>query len=214
MGWVTRTWASWTLLLLLCAPLGAGATDGSATADPASAVQTIERLEGVMLELMKNADTLGYQGRFDRIAPSVRETFDIPFMAQKSIGRYWKGLDESERTRWLKTFEDFTISNFADRFDGYSGQSFEIVGNKPASHETLMVLTRLNRPGSDDVELNYRMRAEDGRWRIIDLYSGGKVSEVALRRSEYGSVLKQGGIEKLIASVAAKTAKRARKAAQ
>ena len=133
-------------------------------------------------------------------------------MAQKSIGRYWKGLDEEQRRRWEETFEAFTISNFADRFDGFSGQSFEVVGHKPASHQTLMVLTRLIRPGSDDVELNYRMRAVDSRWVVIDLYSGGKVSEVALRRSEYGAVLKHGGIEKLIASVAAKTEQRARKA--
>jgi ABC-type transporter MlaC component len=70
------------------------------------------------------------------------------------------------------------------------------------------------RPASDNVELNHRVCAEDGSWRIIDLYPGGKVSEVALRRSEHASVLEQGGIEKLIASVAAKTAKRDRKTAR
>ncbi len=170
----------------------------------------IERLNDTLIDIMKRADDLGYQGRYDVMAPVVRETFDVPFMAAKSIGRTWRKLGAEDRERWVAAFEGYTVSNLADRFDGFSGESLEIVGEKPASHETRVVLTLLTRPGDDDVELNYRMREGDGGWRVVDIYSDGKVSEIALRRSEYASVLKQGGIEKLIASVNAKTAERAR----
>jgi hypothetical protein len=44
---------------------------------------------------------------------------------------------------------------------------------------------------------------------VVDIYSDGSVSEVALRRSEYSAVLKGGSIDELIAAVSAKTAKRA-----
>ena len=170
----------------------------------------IERLNDTLIDIMKRSDDLGYQGRYDVMAPVVRETFDVPFMAAKSIGRTWRKLGAEDRERWVAAFEGYTVSNLADRFDGFSGESLEIVGEKPASHETRVVLTLLTRPGDDDVELNYRMREGDGGWRVVDIYSDGKVSEIALRRSEYASVLKQGGIEKLIASVNAKTAERAR----
>jgi phospholipid transport system substrate-binding protein len=183
---------------------------------PVSAVSegpevTIRRLNSALIEIMKGAEAgIAYQARFEQVAPVVLETFDMPFMAAKSIGSYWRKLDADERRRWVKTFGDFTISNFADRFDGFSGQTFEIRGERPASRETRVVETLLNRPGDESVELDYRMSARVGSWRVVDIYSDGSVSEVALRRSEYSSVLKGGGIEELIAAVSAKTAKRAK----
>lgn len=169
----------------------------------------IARFNEALLEIMRRADELGYQGRYDTVASVVRDTFDVKFMAAKSIGRTWRKLGADDRQRWVAAFEGYTVSNFADRFDGFSGETLEIVGEKPASHETRVVLTLLTRPGDDDVELNYRMREGDSGWKVVDIYSDGKVSEIALRRSEYASVLKQGGIEKLITSVNAKTAERA-----
>lgn len=177
----------------------------------AGAHTAIGQFNSVILDIMKRADELGYAGRFETVAPAVRQTFDLHFMAAKSIGSWWRKIDEEQRARWVAAFEGFTISNFADRFDGYSGEGLSIVGEKPASHSTVVVLTRLVRPGKDDVGLDYRMREQDGAWRIIDLYSDGTVSEVALRRSEYGAVLKRGGIEQLISAVNAKTAQRAGK---
>jgi phospholipid transport system substrate-binding protein len=187
---------------------------GAAVADvpdakKAAASQVISRLDEMLLDIMKRADELGYGGRYEIVAPVVRDVFDISFMARKTVGRHWTKFSDDDRRRWVETFEAFTISNFAERFDGFSGESFTIVGHKPASGETLIVLTRLNRPGTDDVSLNYRMREASAGWRVVDIYSGGRVSEIALRRSEYAKVLKDGGVNKLIASVSKMTAKRA-----
>ncbi len=210
-------------LLLLCLawavpPAHANPPAEALPAAPATAEATppegpevpIRRLNEALIEIMKQAEGGdSYAGRFERVAPVVRAVFDMPFMAAKAIGRYWRKLDSDQRIRWVKTFENFTISNFADRFDGYSGQSFEIRGERPASRQTRVVETLLNRPGEDAVELDYRMSERAGNWRVVDIYSDGSVSEVALRRSEYSAVLKGGSIDELIAAVSAKTAKRA-----
>lgn len=197
-------------LLLSWSPAALSAdAEGEGTEKGASGV--IQQLNESLLTIMKKADELGYKGRYALVAPVVEDSFDLIFMAKKTIGRYWAPLSDTDKKRWVETFSGFTISNFADRFDGYSGQTFEIVGNKPASHETVMILTQLIRPEADDVELNYRMREMGGEWKVVDIYSGGKVSEVALRRSEYASVLKAGGIEQLITVVAEKAENRANK---
>jgi phospholipid transport system substrate-binding protein len=210
------------LLLLLCPLAAVGAeTAGvavsgeSSTAVPAEGpgdpTAPIERLNLTLIEIMKSAEGgASYQERFDRASPVVFEIFDMPFMAAKSIGGSWRKLSPDERKRWVKTFGDFTVSNFADRFDGFSGQTFEVRGERPASRgDNRVVDTLLVRPDDEDVELDYRMSDRAGTWRVVDIYSDGSVSEVALRRSEYSSVLKTGGIEKLITLVTAKTAKRA-----
>ena len=45
------------------------------------------------------------------------------------------------------------------------------------------------------------MRETDQRWRIVDVYFNGTVSELAMRRSEYSSMLKREGFEELLAAV-------------
>ena len=58
--------------------------------------------------------------------------------------------------------------------------------------------TRLIPGNSEPVELTYRMRSTAPGWRIIDVFLKGSVSELALRRSEYSSVIKRDGFDALI----------------
>jgi phospholipid transport system substrate-binding protein len=158
-------------------------------------------LEDTLLAVMKEADTLGFEGRLRKILPVVEETFDLEFMAKTCIGRVWKDLSPDIQARWVEVFTRYTTTKLADQFDAYSGQRFVLKGERPASRGTLIVLSSVERPGKDDVRLDFRVRPMGDVWRIIDIYGKGKVSEVALRRSEYASILEQSGIEGLIASV-------------
>jgi phospholipid transport system substrate-binding protein len=150
---------------------------------------------------MKQADTLGYQGRHERLAPLLKDVFDLPFMVEKSVGRHWKTVSEQDRQRLLETFVQFTIANYAGRFDGYSGQHFETMREEASLRDTIVVHSQLVDPGDDPVQLNYRLRLVDGSWRIIDVYLNGTVSELALRRSEYSSLIKREGLEALITAL-------------
>jgi phospholipid transport system substrate-binding protein len=52
------------------------------------------------------------------------------------------------------------------------------------------------------VQLNYRLRpAEDDGWRIIDVLLNGTVSELALRRSEYSSLIQREGFTALMSAI-------------
>jgi phospholipid transport system substrate-binding protein len=167
----------------------------------AQATPVIDKLHASLLSIMKSAEELGYQGRYDEVEPIVLETFDLKFMAAKSVGRTWKKLPEEDQARWLDVFRSIIKSNYADRFNGYSGESFETLGEEPAIRDTRVVRTQLLRPGEEAVQLNYRLRQVDGEWRIIDIYLNGNVSELALRRSEYSAVLKRDGFEKLLSTL-------------
>ena len=174
-------------------------TPASSLADPAT--QTVERLHAGLLESMKEADELGFQGRFDLIRPIVEETFDLDFMGSKSVGRHWKKLTPEEKKIWLDKFTSFLAANYAGNFDGYDGESFQSLGEEPAKRETLVVLTELRVPSSEDVILNYRLRKTPRGWRIIDIYLKGTVSELALRRSDFSTTLKARGFPELAAAV-------------
>jgi phospholipid transport system substrate-binding protein len=179
---------------------------GTATAEPAApakdaATAQVEKLHAALIQVMQSADELGYDGRFDALAPVVGDTFDLPFMASKSVGRHWKSLEDADRARWNDVFVRLITANYAGRFDGFSGQHFETTGAEDAINNTRVVMTRLVIPGDEDVQLNYRLREVDGSWRIIDIYLNGTVSELALRRSEYSAVLQREGFEKLLTTL-------------
>ncbi len=184
----------WTVLLAL---LQLGVAPAERTPS-----QVVEALQACLTDVMKNAESLGYEGRVQRLQPVLPDVFDLSFMAEKSVGRYWKTASPEEKERLVSTFARYIIANYAGRFTGWDGQEFRLLGVQPSARGTMLVLTRLVDPNGDDVNLDYRLReTEESGWKIIDVYLNGTVSELALRRSEYSSLIKREGFEALLAAL-------------
>ncbi len=164
--------------------------------------KVVDTLHDNLISVMKDSKTLGYDGRFEQLEPVISELFDIPFMAAKSVGRYWKSVDEEDRSRLLTKFGQFTVANYAGRFNDYSGQSFETFKEEASRHGTVMVFSRLDKGDGETIQLNYRLRPDgnDG-WKIIDVLLNGTVSELALRRSEYSSLIQREGFAALMTAL-------------
>src|SRR5260370_41253601 len=106
-------------------PYPAGAT-------PASGSDTVKDLYDVLLSTMKNGRTLGQSGRFTKLEPVIRRTFDIPSMARLSVGSSWATLTEAQRQRVTECFGRYISAIYADRFDSYAGQKLQATGEQPA----------------------------------------------------------------------------------
>jgi phospholipid transport system substrate-binding protein len=175
-----------------------------AAADPPR--QVIERLHGSLLEVMRNADQLGYEGRYKQLEPVLEESYDFPFMIRIALGPTWRELDESQRAELTELFTDMSVANYAARFDGYGGERFEILGEGPGPRAAVLVESRIVRPNADPVELNYLLREFQGGWRIIDVLLDARYSELAKQRAEFAAVLRSGGVPDLIATLERKIA--------
>jgi phospholipid transport system substrate-binding protein len=188
-------------MLSVAIAVGANAANPAASAPTGDPREVVEAFHVVLVEIMQGADELGYQGRCDRLAATMPELFDVTFMAQKSVGRYWKTASPEERAKLLETFERFMVSNYAGNFDGYDGETFEMLEATDSIHGTVLVRTRLLASDGEVVRLNYRLRPVGDQWRIVDVYLNGTVSELALRRSEYSSLIKREGFDSLIVAL-------------
>ena len=187
-------------------PAESVAAEPAAEEAPASgAIPVVDALQGEFLGVMKDAEKIGYQGRFERLQEIVAGSFDVPFMAEKTVGRHWKTLTPEQHEQWIAAFQRMTAATYAGRFEGFSGQHFEVLGEEDGKRGTVLVKGQLVDPGGENVSLGYRMHEVDGQWRVIDVYLDGTVSEVALRRSEYSSILKNEGFDQLLAKVDEKT---------
>ena len=177
----------------------------AAPADDAHA--TIDAFYDVLLATMKEGQKLGFAGRRERLAPAVTRAFDLPAMTRLVVGLQWQGFSPAEQQQLITAFSDFSIATYASEFDDYSGESFEVDRKAdPAPGNDLIVHTKLIQPQDKPVQLDYLLRSDQGKWRIIDVYLSGTVSQLAARRSEFSAVLRQNGVAGLVALLKQKTA--------
>lgn len=189
-------------ILLLLSPLWSIAV----TAKDGNIRKVVEGLNTTLLDVMQSADELGYQGRYEKLDPSLRASFDFAFMTKIAVGRAWNDFNGDQRQKLVERFARMSIATFASRFDGYSGERFEILGEKPGRRETVIVDDQIIRPEDPPVGLNFVLKQQDDaeageRWRIIDVMLDGKFSELARQRAEFSSVLERGGYNELITAL-------------
>jgi len=149
---------------------------------------------------MKNGRILGQSGRFAQLDPVIRRSFDVASMARLSIGSSWAGLSENQRQQITDSFGRYMSAIYADRFDSYAGQKLEVTGEQPAS-SGVMVRSQIIKASGEPVKVDYMMRRNGEGWLISDIYLDGAISEVATRRSEFSTILKNEGIDGLIAAL-------------
>lgn len=176
-------------------------------AGPAPPGEIVAGLNETLLSVMRDAKDLGFQGRYDRLAPVLNAAFNFRVMARISAGRHWRAMTAEQRGQLAATFGRMSIGTFATRFDGFSGESFEVLGEKPGPRKTVLVRNKLIKSDGESIEINYLMKRYEGRWRVVDVYLDSIYSELATKRSEYSSVLAKEGLDGLIARLEAKLAK-------
>lgn len=182
---------------LALAPAGARAADSA----PSGPVAVVETFHAALLDVMKHADELGLAGRYERLEKPVETAFHLPLMIRIASGGYWHKASEAQQEALVAAFERMSVGTYANRFDGWSGESFETVGERPGPRGTTLVETRIVRPDDDPVRLVYVVRDVGGEFRIVDVLLDRGVSELATRRSEYQGVLERSGVDGLIAAL-------------
>ncbi len=163
--------------------------------------QIVEEINAAVIDCMKRADELGYQGRYRRLEPVLVEHFDFPLMARVAVGRHWRELGDARRQRLIDRFTEMSIATFAARFDGYSGQRFRVDGQRPGLRGSVLVDNALVMSDGDSVNINYLLRESESGWQVVDVYLDAKYSELAMKRSEYSSVMRRRGFDGLIDSI-------------
>lgn len=181
-----------------------------ALAPPAFAQSTpaavVEAFHARLLEVMRNAASLGTRGREQRLRPAMEAAFNLPAMTRIAIGPAWPGLPAAEQQALVRAFSEWSIANYAKQFDGYGGESFSTLGESTLASGDRLVRTQLNRPDDTPVALSYLLRSGEGGWRIVDLYLAGTISELASRRAEFTALLREGGAARLLVDLRARTA--------
>ena len=177
---------------------GLTATPANAEALTTAGADTVRSLYDALLANMQSGAALGARGRFSRIEPVVRRTFNMPLMTRLAVGPEWERLNDAQRQQVSQAFERYISAVYAERFDSYAGEKLQVTGEQPSPGGTI-ITTEIVKSNGEPIRLNYLMRQSGGAWQIADVYLNGTISELATRRSEFSSILRAQGIDGLIA---------------
>ena len=164
----------------------------------------VAQFQGALVEVMKEAKTLGVRGRFERLNPIVDRAFHIPLMTQIATASAWAETGDDKRHDMVNAFRRMNISTLATLFDGYSGETFKIVGEREGPQNTRIVETLLTKPDKSTNEIAYVARQFSSRWYLIDVVVDRGISEISVRRSEYARILKDQGVDGLVKTLNSK----------
>ena len=90
-----------------------------------------------------------------------------------------------------------TIANYAKNFDSFGGEKFVVDPAVQTRGVDKVVMSKFITSGQT-IPFNYRMRQSGGTWKVVDVYLNGFVSQLATKRSDFGSTLASGGAPALI----------------
>ena len=195
----------WLLGFLLLAGFPVAAFGADPAAAGASVV--VARFYDALLADMKAGKKTEFQQRFDLLAPVVDQAFDLQTVLAVSVGPRWTELAPDQKDRLLRAFCRYTVASYVASFDSYAGQTLSVLPDpRPSTSSQVVVQTRIVPTSGDATKLDYLMMQTPAGWKIVDVLADGTISRVAVQRSDFRSVLANGGGDALLARLQRKTA--------
>jgi phospholipid transport system substrate-binding protein len=190
--------AVWTVGLCLMA-VAAQATN----VQPAVAV--IAHFQNTLLAAMKKGAKLGFQGRYRVLAPAVRESHDLAYIAQVTVGPYWPRLSPAQRAAFVRVFTRLTVATYAAQFKRYSGEHFKETAAHAVGRGDVLVETELLAHRHKEATLDYLLAPSGANWKIVNIVANG-VSDLALKRAQYTAIIRRKGFPALLGLLRTKVA--------
>ncbi len=138
--------------------------------------------------------------RHQRLKQILEENFDLPYLARLALGRSYRRLDAQQRQTYQGLFERYLLTAYGAKFDTYGGQTLEVTGSTKASDGDRIVRSEIVQPQGQPVDVEWRVRDEQGKPQIIDVIVAG-VSLVVTQRNEFASLVQQRGIDGFLESL-------------
>jgi phospholipid transport system substrate-binding protein len=130
----------------------------------------------------------------EKVLPHI----DFEEATRLAVGRAWKEASPEQRKTLVDEFRKMLVRTYSNGIESYQGQTMKILpprGKQGGDDAT--VRAQFIRAGGQPLPLEFQARKTPQGWKIYDIAIEG-VSLVLTYRSEFDTVVKQGGIDALI----------------
>jgi phospholipid transport system substrate-binding protein len=134
----------------------------------------------------------------------VLPNFNFTHMTSLALGKEWRKASPQQQQQLTAEFKTLLVRTYANALTGYKNQKVVYKPFKMAPTDSdVLVRTEVLQPGSKPVQLDYSLEKQDSGWKVYDVVVAG-ISLVTNYRDQFGQEVRNGGIDGLIASIAAK----------
>ena len=191
-----------SMLFSLSAQAAVDATDPNALVDQA-AKQTFARLKADQAQVKSNPDHLRVIIR-EELLPYV----DNRFAAYKVLGNQIKETTEAQRNAFVEVFTEYMVSSYADALAHFDKQTVKVESGKAPSGNITAVNVSVKEAGKPDIFLEFKLRKNNktGEWKAFDMVAEG-ISLLSAKQNELGGLIRQNGIDAVIAQLREHNAK-------
>jgi phospholipid transport system substrate-binding protein len=188
------------LMVLFCLCITGSNNAFALEQSKSTARQIVDKFQEELIDVMKNGKKLGYSGRYDKLKSPVTDSHDLSKIARIVVGKEWEKLSEAQQQQLVDVFSKLSIASYAHNFKDYSGESFTFDTEEETTRGGVVIHSHLTIPDDKPVKFDYMLKEKGDSWRIINIIANG-VSDLALKRSEYTTILQREGFDSLIAKI-------------
>lgn len=149
-----------------------------------------------------------------RVAAEADERLDPGVMGRLSMGPAYKEMTEAQRTEFHRLFRRHVLGIVSGSTENYTNEDVVVEPERPETNGDRTVPARItgvkNGRPRNVARVEFRMRrTAEGEWRVIDVTIEG-ISLAAGFRAQFQSIMKNGGVERLLELLREKNDKGAR----
>jgi len=187
-----------TLVLGLLLSSTLWAADAAAGQGPLDVIRTgTDRA----LELLKNCQSGSapkLRDRRDEILAIVDEYTSFQEMAKRALGRPWKEQPVEKQQEFVRLFKQLLFNTYVDRVESYQCNNARFIyDEEKIEGEYAYVKTRVTGFKDAAAEVDYRLKLENGKWKVYDVVVEG-ISFVNNYRQQFNSILASESFDSLL----------------
>ncbi len=167
----------------------------------------VQRVTEEVLEIIrkdKDIQNGNTQKVIDLIDKKVLPNFNFQHMTALSLGKEWRKANPQQQQQLTHEFKTLLVRTYANALTSYKNQKVVYKPFKMNATDTdVLVRTEVLQPGAKPVQLDYSLEKQEGGWKVYDVVVAG-ISLVTNYRDQFAQEIRGGGMDGLIASLAAK----------
>lgn len=190
------------LAIALTAILQSALPHGALAGVPTEQVrQTADRV----LQLLQDARAKSANNpaqRREQLRQILATRFDFGEMAKRALGANWQKGSAAEQQQFVRLFSNLLENSYIGQIEAYAGEKI-IYGRETIEQNQADVETKIVTKKSEELSVNYKLRADGGDWRVYDVVIEN-VSLVNNFRTQFNRILAKGSFAELISQLESK----------
>lgn len=149
---------------------------------------------------MLTGKSLSKEERRKRFESLFVKAFDYERIGKFVLGQFRRSVSASEMQEYLTLFKGMVVRVYAARFGEYNDEKFQTLGSRIIDKkvDTAIVSSKIIRKNDSKVMIEWHIyKDKNGEFKIFDVVVEG-VSMALTQRSEFSSILQNGGIQGLM----------------